>query len=491
MRNVYAAVPLPIHMRLILSALALLLAMPALAQSPLVSTPEQREAVSLTVYNGGFGIVREVRPLALARGVNAVRFEGVPSSINPTSLSLASLTNPGGLSVLEQNYQYNLIGTNSVLDAAVGQRVRIVRDIGDRTVGEEGVLISQPNQGRIIRLDDGRVLVNPEGTIELLTLPEGLLSRPSLLWRLDAARGGTQRVEARYLTENIGWKADYVAVVNEAETGLDLTGWVTINNQSGATYTDASLQLIAGDVRRVQPQRFREQAMYDVSLEAVQVSRAAPQEEAFFEYHLYTFPLPTTIAERETKQLELLSAQEAGTQRRLIFDGAGNYFPFYRAPRPGAGGATSEMAAAVVLEVENSEANNMGMPLPSGIVRVYKKDSRGNLQFLGEDQIQHTARNETIRLYVGDAFDVVGTRREVENKSISRRVREVTVEVEVRNRKEVPATVDIVERVFYGDWEITQSTVPSEKIDARTAQFTVTLAPDETQTVRYTARFRG
>ncbi|OZC04405.1 DUF4139 domain-containing protein [Rubricoccus marinus] len=478
-------------MRLLLPALALLLAMPARAQSPVVSTPEQREAVSLTVYNGGFGIVREVRPLALARGVNAVRFEGVPAQINPASLSLASLSNPGSLSVLEQNYQYNLIGTNSVLDAAVGQRVRIVRDIGDRTIAEEGVLISQPNQGRIIRLDDGRVLVNPEGTIELLTLPEGLLSRPSLLWRLDSERAGTQRVEARYMTEGIGWKADYVAVVNEAETGLDLTGWVTINNQSGATYTDASLQLIAGDVRRVQPQmNFRGGRAADVMYEAQAVS-AAPQEEAFFEYHLYTFPLPTTIAERETKQLELLAAQEAGTQRRLIFDGAGSYFPFYRAPRPGAGGATNEMAAAVVLEVENSEANNMGMPLPEGIVRVYKEDSRGNLQFLGEDQIQHTARNETVRLYVGDAFDVVGTRREVENKRISNRVREITVEVEVRNRKEVPATVDIVERVFYGDWEITQSTVPSEKIDARTAQFTVTLGPDETQTVRYTARFRG
>lgn len=478
-------------MRALLSALALLLALPALAQSPIVSTPEEREAVSLTVYNGGFGIVREVRPLALSAGVNAVRFEGVPAQINPTSLSLASLSTPGSLSVLEQNYQYNLIGTNSVLDAAVGQRIRIVREIGDRTVAEEGVLISQPNQGRIVRLDDGRVLVNPAGTIELLTLPEGLLSRPSLLWRLNSARGGMQRVEARYLTEGIGWKADYVAVVNEAETAVDLTGWVTVNNQSGATYADASLQLIAGDVRRVQNMRPQMAYAAEMVMEDAMVGRQAPQEEAFFEYHLYTFPQPTTIAERETKQLELLSAQEAGTQRRLIFDGSGRYFPFYRAPRPGAGGATNEMAAAVVLEMENSEANNMGMPLPGGIVRVYKADRRGNLQFLGEDQIQHTARNETIRLYIGDAFDVVGTRREVENRRISDRVREITVEVEVRNRKETAATVDVVERVFYGDWEITQSSDPSEKIDSRTAQFTVTLEPDEERTIRYTARLRG
>ncbi|MEL6617084.1 MAG: DUF4139 domain-containing protein, partial [Bacteroidota bacterium] len=376
--------------------------------------------------------------------------------------------NPGSLSVLEQNYQYNLIGTNSVLDAAVGQRIRLIREIGERTIAEEGVLISQPNQGRIVRLDDGRVLVNPGGTIELLTLPEGLLSRPSLLWRLNSARGGTQRVEARYLTEGIGWRADYVAVVNEAETEVDLTGWVTVNNQSGATYADARLQLIAGDVRRVQSMRPQAVHAADVMMEAAPMARQAPQQESFFEYHLYTFPQPTTIAERETKQLELLSAQEAGVQRRLIFDGSGSYFPFYRAPRPGAGGATNEMAAAVVLEMENSEANNMGMPLPAGIVRVYKADRRGNLQFLGEDQIQHTARNEKIRLYVGDAFDVVGTRREVENRRISSRVREITVEVEVRNRKETAATVDVVERVFWGDWEITQSSEPATRLDSRT-----------------------
>ena len=477
-------------MRFLLPALALLLAVPATAQTSTVSTPEEREAVSLTVYNGGFGIVREVRSLDLARGLNAVRFEGVPARIDPTSLSLASLSNPGALSVLEQNYQYNLIGTNSVLDAAVGQRIRILREVGDQTVAEEGVLISQPNQGRIVRLDDGRVLVNPEGTIELLTLPEGLLSRPSLLWQLQSARGGAQRVEARYLTEGINWKADYVAVVSEDETGVDMTGWVTLTNQSGASYQNAGLQLIAGDVRRVQPQRQRF-AEADVMLESRVAAAAAPSQEAFFEYHLYTFPTPTTIEERETKQLELLSAQGVGVRRRLVFDGAGSYFPFYRPRRPGAGGATEEMAAAVTLEIENAEANNMGMPLPAGTVRVYKADRRGNLQFLGEDTIGHTPRDETVRLYIGDAFDVVGTRREVSNRRISDRVREITVEVEVRNRKETATAVDVVERVFYGDWEITQTSHGVERLDARTAQFSLALGAGETETVRYTARLRG
>ena len=334
--------PIPLAGRPLLAALALS-AVPAAAQAPLVSEPESREAVSLTVYSqpagaagGGFAVVREVRPLVLRDGVQAVRFEGVPAQIDPTSLSLASLTAPGSLSVLEQNYQYNLIGTNSVLDAAVGQRVRVVRDVGDRVVADEGVLVSQPGQGRIVRLDDGRVLVDPEGTIELLTLPDGLLSRPSLLWRLAADRAGAQRVEARYLTDGLGWKADYVAVVDEAETAVDLTGWVTLTNESGATYPEAGLQLIAGDVRRVQPQR---EQFYTMREEAVQARMAAPpQQEAFFEYHLYTFPTPTTIEDRETKQLELLSAADVGTTRRLVVDASGNYFPFYRRPRPARAG---------------------------------------------------------------------------------------------------------------------------------------------------------
>ena len=476
-------------MRLALAALAALVAVPTSAQSPAVSTPETREDVSLTVYNGGFAVVREVRPLVLQRGVTVLRFEGVPARIDPTSLSLVSLTEPGALSVLEQNYQYNLIGTTSVLDAAVGQRVRLVRQLGDQAVVEEGVLLSTPSQGRIIQLDDGRILVDPQGTIELLTRPEGLLSRPSLLWRLAAERGGEHRVEARYLTEGVGWKADYVAVVNEAETEVDVTGWVTLTNNSGASYPAASLQLIAGDVRRVQPPRpqMRERAY---QLDEVVVASAMPVQEAFFEYHLYTFPTPTTIEENETKQLELLSAAEVGTRRRLIVDASGQYFSFYRPSRPGAGGATNETAAAVVLEVENAEANNMGMPLPQGTVRVYKSDRRGNLQFLGEDRIEHTPRGETLKLYIGDAFDVVATRREVSQRRISDREREVTVEVEVRNRKEVPAEVDVVERVFWGEWEITESSVPHDRVDSRTAQFTVRLAAGETETVRYTARMR-
>ena len=466
-------------------------AMAARAQ-PVVSVPESRETTSLTVYNGGFAVVREVRTIPLRRGLLSVRFEGVPSRIDPTSLSLASLSAPGSVSVREQNYQYNLVSTQSVLDAAVGQRIRLVRQIGETTVVDEGVLISQPGQGRIVRLDDGRVLVDPAGTIELTTLPDGLLSRPSLLWQLDSAVDGPQRLEARYLTEGISWKADYVAVVNDDETALDLTGWVTLDNQSGTSYRQAALQLIAGDVRRVQPPP-PAYARGNMAMDEMVVSQAAPTEEAFFEYHLYTFPNPTDIAERETKQMELLSAQRVGTARRLVIDATGQFFPFYRPARPGETG--EERSAAVVMTVANTEANRMGMPLPAGTVRVYKADARGALQFLGEDRIEHTPRGESLRLYIGDAFDVVGTRTEVSARQISNREREVTVEISVRNRKTTAAEVDVVERAFYGDWRITEATVDGrallpERLDARTAQWSLRLGADETATVRYTARLR-
>ncbi|MEL6772028.1 MAG: hypothetical protein AAFP18_13255 [Bacteroidota bacterium] len=478
-------------MRLLAIALLALLAMPAAqpadAQPSVVSQPESQDGVALTVYNQNFAVVREVRPITLASGMNRVRFEGVAAQIDPTSISLKSLTAPNSLVVREQNYQYDLIGTNSVLDAAVGQPIRLIRRLDDgQTVTESGVLLSVPGQGRIVQLDDGRVLVNPEGTIELASLPTGLLSRPSLLWLLNAGRAGEHRAEVSYMTEGLGWKADYVAVVSEDETEVDVTGWVTLNNQSGATYRNARLQLMAGDVRRVQDQmqirggRMQEMMMADVAAPAF-------EEEAFFEYHLYTLDGTTTLAERETKQMNLLSASEVGVRRRLIFDGSGTYFPSYSTRRPGAGGATNEMSAAIVLEMENSEENRMGMPLPKGKVRVYKADRTGALQFVGEDLIDHTPRNELVRLYIGDAFDVVGTRRQVNERRISDRVREITVEVEVRNRKETAADVAVVERL-YADWEITQASHEHTKLDARTVEFPLEVGPDETVTVRYTAR---
>jgi hypothetical protein len=483
---------------------------PDLPPPQVVSEPESQAGVSLTIYNAGgqprpmpyyrgtmmeqpmpqgFAVVREVRPVPLQSGTNRVRFEGVAAQIEPATLALKSRTDPGGVAVAEQNYQYDLIGTQSVLDAAVGERVRLVRRLGEETEVVAGVLISQPGQGRIVRLDDGRVLVDPQGEIELMEMPEGLVSRPSLLWTLAADRAARHDLEVSYLTNGIGWEADYVAVLAADDATIDLQGWVTLDNQSGATYENAQLQLMAGEVRRVQNQR--PQPMYDMMVEEVQMARAAaapPEQESFFEYHLYTFDRPTTIRNREQKQLTLLQADGVGVQRRLILDASGQYFP-YRQRRPGAGGSTYDLSAAVVVELTNAEANNMGMPLPKGTVRLYQADRRGNLQFLGEDRIEHTARDEEVRLYVGDAFDVVGTRRQVAQRNLGERLREISWEVEVRNRKEVAAEVFVVERLW-GDWTVTEKSADYTKLDATTIEFPVRLDAGETETVRYTVRYQ-
>lgn len=454
---------------------------------PVVSLPDTQTGVSLTIYSGGFAVVREVRPLTLQRGLNLVRWEGVAAQIDPTTLAIRSLTAPGALSVREQNYQYNTIDKKSVLRAAVGQRIRLSQRHGEESVLLEGVLLSQPEEGfrtdLVIQLDDGRVVIDPFGTIELTSLPNGLLSRPSLLWNLNADHAGEHETQVSYMTEGVTWKADYVAVVSDAEDAVDVTGWVTLDNQSGATYHDARLQLLAGDVRRENRQRYPEQ----VSMRRSVVLESGPQfaEEAFFEYHLYTLDGTTTLQHRETKQMELLSATDARVRRRLVFDGTGFFYPLRR--RPGVGGATSEMSAAVVLELENAETNAMGMPLPRGTVRVYKADSEGRLQFLGEDRIPHTPRGERLRLHIGDAFDVVGTRRQMSKQQLSETVEEYTVEVEVRNRKEKPAEVAVVERI-YGNWTVTEHSHEFEQLDAFTLEFPLTLGPDETVTVRYSIR---
>lgn len=471
---------------LLCSLLGLLIAVPLAAQPLTTSTAETRDDVSLTVYNQNFAVVREVRPLALQRGTNRVRFEDVPAQIDATSLALKALSDPDAVLVQEQNYQYDLISQTTLLDKSVGDRIRLIQTQPDGSENViEGVLLSQPSQGTVVQLDDGRVLLNPSGSIELASLPEGLVSRPSLLWRLDAARAGTYPTEVSYLTDGINWTADYVTIINEAEDAIDLTGWVTLTNQSGATYRDAELQLMAGDVRRVQDvQNLRGYSDLSVSYEAARAPQPAFGQEAFFEYHLYTLDGRTTITQNETKQMTLLAAADVGVQRRLVFD---PQRPRRYSHSPGGGRGTQEAKLNIMLEFENTETNRMGMPLPKGKVRLYKSDARGNLQFLGEDLIDHTPRNEDVRLYVGDAFDVVGTQIIKAERRPGSDTVEQDVEVSIRNRKETSTEVVVIAR-GYADWSILNPSHEFNRLDAYSVEFPLTLAPDEEVTLTYTSR---
>ncbi len=469
------------------------------AQQTAVSTSKDTKRTSLSIYNEGFGIVRQQRNLMLQSGTNLLRFEDVAARIDPTSISIKSLNHSDALSVREQNYQYDLLNPVSILNKSVGKTIRFRRSLpnGQSDVIEGTLLnppvsvVYQPDQGGsqssyndlVIRTNDNKIILNPIGEMILDEVPTGLVSKPSLLWKLNNSHAGEHLTEVAYMSEGLQWSANYVTVLNDADSKVDLNGWVTLNNQSGTTYHDAQLQLVAGSVRRVQ--EAQPMLNYKTMMRADAMEASAPfQEQSFFEYHLYTLDGTTTLADNETKQMQLLAANNVDVRKKLVFD-AERYHSYVRTP--GDGSSTEEIKAAIIVELKNSKANNMGMPLPKGKVRVYKADSQGRLQFLGEDNINHTPSDETVRLYIGDAFDVVGTRVQKDYKQSSKRSTEISYEVTIRNHKNTTAEVSVVEH-GYGDWEVIGTNAKNTRIDASTIEFPLTLAKDESKTISYTVR---
>ncbi|MGV3619033.1 MAG: DUF4139 domain-containing protein [Fimbriimonas sp.] len=455
-------------------------------------------ANEVTVYNQGFGLIKETRTLNLKQGRQTVAVEDVASMIEPSSVSVVSLTDKGSLHVLEQNYQYDLISPMAILNKSVGQKIRFVRGQGGQRETLEGTLISAPtaivgtpdgqNQqtynGMVIRTDDGRIVLNPTGEIEVSSVPPGLISKPTLLWDLEADKAGENRVELSYLTRGISWNSDYVFTLDVASRGA-LQGWVTIDNQSGATFENAKLKLLAGDVQRAQ----------EVMLKAARggaggFAGAARdqnfQEETLFEYHLYTLQRPATVRNRETKQISLLEAASVPFTKRLILDATRQFGRYY----PGEGEiGTGNIKPQVRVEFENKKENGLGIPLPKGRVKVYQRDQSGSVQLLGEDNIDHTPRDEKLSLVVGRSFDVVGERKRTNFRRINDRTVQETFEIEVRNRKEVPERVFVVER-SWGDWRVLEKSQEFTKLDSNTLQFTVDLKANETKKVIYTIESR-
>ncbi len=471
------------------------------AQQTSVSTAVDTKKTSLSVYNSGFGIVRQQRSLQLQEGLSVLRFEDVAARIDPTSISIKSISHPDALSVREQNYQYDLLNPASILNKSIDKSVKLRRVLPNgQTEIVEGTLLHAPNlsppgnvdydalqsgqgTGLVIRTRDNKIVLNPLGEIVLDEVPAGLVTKPSLLWKLRNTQRNTQTAEVAYMTEGLTWAADYVCVLNESDSKLDLNAWVTLTNQSGTSYHDAELQLIAGTVRRAAEEK-SEYILAKAVSRGSRVSETSFQEESFFEYHLYSLDGTTTLANNEIKQMQLLSSNDVSVTKKLVFD-VDRYHSY--ASTPGNGSSTEEVKAAVIVELKNSKQNNMGMPLPKGKVRMYKADRQGRLQFVGEDAIDHTANDEKVRLYIGDAFDVVGTKIQKEVKQVSKRANEVSYEVTLRNHKENSVEVSIMEHA-YGDWEVVSSSLKSAKIDASTAEFVTTLAKDESKTISYTIR---
>jgi len=444
------------------------------------STPADQKSVSITIYNDNLGLVKDVRSLELKNGVQNLWFEGVAGQIDATTVHIRSVDAANSLRVLEQNFEYDLISPEKLMEKYLGQTVELVTMRGDKEETIRAKLIGTQG-GTVYELEGGKIAVNPPGRVVLPALPSGLVSKPSLVWMLDSSKA-KQTVEASYLTAGIGWKADYVAVLAADDSKLDLSGWVTINNHSGATYNDASLKLVAGDVNRVQPPRAQMMEMSDMAAKGV-TREAQFQEESFFEYHLYTLERKATVKENQTKQIELLSAENASAKKTFVVQPQYSFW-FYRADQ------VDKPKVGVYISVENSKKNQMGMPLPKGIVRVYKQDTKGDLQFVGEDQIDHTPEDETIRVKMGDAFDVVAERVQTSFEVLSSgHLYRSSYKVTLRNHKSEGITVSVVD-LLAGDWTITASSHKYDKETASRVRFDVPVASKGSAELTYTVEIR-
>jgi len=444
------------------------------AQAPRRSGADQREAVSITVYNQQFGLVREIRRVDLARGPAELEFRDVAEQIEPYTVSVRALDGRP-LRVLEQNYRYDLLSPEQLLRKYVGRRITIYRwnAASQREEPVEAEVLSV-NQSPIFRVGN-EITYGLGGRMAFPEIPDDLIAQPTLVWLLDGA-AGQRRLEASYLTRGLSWRADYVMVVDAADANADLTGWVTLDNKSGASYRDAELKLVAGDVQRVQELARRQ--LGGVRPMAVEEAAAQMTEEGLFEYHLYTLQRSTTVLNNEQKQVTLLDASGLGVTKRLVLAGQPSYY------RAQTGEIASGQKVSVFLEFRNTEANHLGMPLPAGVIRVYKADQSGAQQFIGEDRIDHTPRDELLRIRMGDAFDVVADRRQMEWRITASCQSQSSWEIELRNRKDEAVEVDVMEPVG-GDWTILDSSQRWERIDARTFRFRVPIPARGTQKVTY------
>jgi hypothetical protein len=473
-------------LRLACVAAAFALTVPLTAMAEEEIKASESKNVSITVYNQNFGIVREVRNLNLKDGVNYLRFEDVAEKIDPTTVSFKSLTAPDSVAVVEQNYQYDVLNAATVLDKSVGKRLTVKHYGSDGRVSTDtGTLLAPPHQaGNLMIKTDSGVVLNATGEVEISELPSGMVPKPSLLWKLMSQKAGEHAGEIAYQTQGLNWHCDYVAIVDDSETKTDLNGWVTIDNQSGASYKHAALKLLAGDVHMARRVNFGGGAdnMPRPMMARAMAAPAQFQENSFSEYHLYALNGHTDLNDKETKQISLFSADNLGAKKKYVFDSqTAVYIPMRESDDE------RLQKVAVKLEVQNSKDNGLGMPLPKGRVRIFKKDKDGALQLIGEDDIDHTPVDEKVRLKLGDSFDLVALHKETNRvrQSSNDEHSRASYEITLRNHKKTDVTINCVEHA-YGQWKITDSSQPFVKKTADVFEFAVPVAAGGEAKVTYT-----
>ena len=450
-----------------------------------VSTASDQHSVAVTIYNDNLALVKDARRVSLLSGANQLAWREVSAQMQPETAQLRNLTNPEGFRLQEQNFDFDLLTPQKLLEKYIGREVSVIRSHPTTGVEtrETATVLSTAN-GVVLKFAD-RIETGVPGRLAFPGVPETLRDKPTLVISLINSKAGPQNLELSYLTGGLSWRADYVAELNTNDDRLDLNGWVTLTNQSGAAYPDARLQLVAGDLNRVRDAQPVPRSMMTM---AAKVSDAAEmQQESLFEYHLYTLQRPTTLKENQTKQVALMSAAQVPVKKEYLLAGANYYYT-------GQHGDLGQKIKVGVFVEFNNKGVGLGIPLPKGIIRMVKKDSLGNVQFVGEDRIDHTPKNETVRLKLGDAFDVTADRKQTDFQKLAGTSRtnavfESAYEIVLKNAKPEAVTVTVREPMP-GDWSMVSESQPHTKAASGTAEWQVKVPVEGKAVLTYRVRVR-
>jgi hypothetical protein len=464
---------------------------PGAQERTATSAPDQSTSLSdqtdlaVTVYNSNIALIRDVRQLQLPTGTFRLKFMDIAATVNPATVHFRSLTEPEKVGVLEQNYEYDLLEPNKLLNKYVGKEVTLVRsymDNGTTKHEEIKATLLANNNGPVWRIGNDIVTGVYGESYRFPEVPANLYDRPTLLMTLDNSGARKQSIEASYLANNLSWNADYVLTVGRDDKTADLDGWVTLVNNSGAAFHNAKLQLVAGDLNRL-PQAA---PMNGIVAREAGMAKAAPQfqQENFSEYHLYSLGRRTSVEDKETKQISLLEASGIPVEKQFVVNGQNFYYRTAQTP-----GAPIKDPVQVFYKFKNEQKSGLGIPLPAGNLRVYQKDSKGGVLFIGEDHIDHTPKDEFITVKIGNAFDVVAERKQTDFKKIADRVYEMEYSITLRNHKDTPITVQVNEPIG-GDWEMLSSTFPATKTAAFAAQFNVPVKASGESVLTYRVRVK-
>ena len=455
----------------------------AAARDAVSTTPTEQQAISLSIYNNNLALIKDTRRVKLPRDASALAWRGVSAQMRPETAQLRNLNTANGLLVQEQYFDFDLLSPEKLLEAYLGKEVWVIRThpaTGVET--REIATVLSTNGGVVLKFDD-RIETGVPGRLAFAGVPDTLRDTPTLVLSLSNIQAGDHQLELSYLSGGLSWQADYVAELNAREDRLDLNGWATLTNQSGAAYPNTKLQLIAGDVNVASPPMAPQRS--DMAM-AKMAEAAQMRSEPAFDNHVYTLPRPVTLAKNQTRQIALMSVSNVRVIKEYVLRGDSHY---YSGPYPDMG---QKIKAGVFVELKNA-GEGLGIPLPRGVIRVYQKDAQGNAQFVGEDRIDHTPKNDTIRLKLGDAFDITANKKQTDFQKLPSSGRNTTIEtayqIVLNNAKKEAVTVNVREPIP-GDWIMVSESLPHQKIASQLVEWKVKVPAGSSTTLNYRVRVR-